>query len=161
MKYLFVLFVVLWSMQSDAAPLDPLTFLRGCWGTTNHDGMRVTEDWFKNSEDMMLGIAQEVNPENQMINHEFLRISWSPENNTISYHPTFNDQPMSFFMYDPRNSQPGVKATFVNPYHVFPRSFSYEVKKEKLTIRLRGDGNNGDPLEVSYELEKEDCSTRY
>lgn len=161
MKYLVVPIMLLVSTSSFAGPLDPLIFLRGCWGTTTHDGMRVTEDWFKSADDTMLGISQEVSAENQMINHEFLRISWNPEKNTISYHPTFNDQPMSHFGYDVRKSQAGVKAVFVNPYNVFPRFISYEIKREKLTIRLLGDGTNDEPLALSYELEKEDCLTRF
>src|SRR5947199_213688 len=69
---------------SHAAPLDGVSFMKGCWGTIDEDGNKRTEDWLAGAENDELGIVQTRDQNNNMVgDHGFQEIRFDQTKNQI------------------------------------------------------------------------------
>ncbi len=162
MKSVLVLALIfLVSGPALSGELDNLSFLKGCWGAMDGRGSKVTEDWFKNSNNVMVGVSQTIRVDGETLSHEFLTIRSNPSQQQITYTPILNGQPLAPFSYDKENSGSTV-AIFQNSQPGdFPETIRYS-RGSGSALRVSLEGlESGSPTVVRYELDKEDCTTRF
>jgi len=152
------------TLSAQAGRLDPISFLQGCWGMTNESGSKVTEDWFKRSDDTMLGVSQTVSQWNVTVAHEFLTINWEDSYRRIVYTPIIDNHAMKPFYFDQIQSGSNAdKAVFLNSkVGDFPEKITYSRNgNEKLAVALSGAGEDGKPFVIEYEMNRENCNSRF
>jgi hypothetical protein len=158
-----LLALVLLTQSASASPLDPVVFLQGCWGAPGEGGSRISETWLRSASDRMLGVSQGVGADGSSLCHEFLSISADASGGLV-YQAIVGDNAPVSFSYDPAQSSSGprFRAVFVNPSHDFPRSIAYRMFGGGLALQvtLTGEGEDGQPLEIVYELHRENCAAR-
>src|SRR5688500_6760456 len=103
MKATLVLLFVLTTSAAQAASISDVSFLSGCWWVPDGD-MNTTESWTKPSSNLMQGIAQTKNAQNEVIEYEFLRIE-KKSDGTIAYTPYINGQQAAEFIFNEKLSE--------------------------------------------------------
>jgi Domain of unknown function (DUF6265) len=154
--------VVGYGTQSFAATMADVSFLAGCWSVQDGSSTQ-TESWTKPTENLMLGIAQRKNANNQTEEYEFLRIDLK-SNGEIFYTPYINGNQASDFKFDPAisyNNQISQKAVFANEANDFPKRILYQkdaATPEMINLRLEGQGQDGKELVIEFPMFTSDCN---
>lgn len=140
-----------------------LAFLSGCWSALDEDGNKVTEDWFKSTENVLLGVSQTKNKANEMIEHGFLDIHQEMPNQDITFTGTFpGHSPTPLVLTSIKKmSETNITAVFSNPTGVV-KTMTYTLKaKDILNIRYEGSGKSGEGFDFNYEFSRENCANRF
>lgn len=155
-----IIFLTLLSLTAHAkSPLDQLTFLQGCWGNKNEQGQKISEDWFQQRNTTMLGVSQTLAPDNTMVEYEFIEIKYDSGSQQITYTPTLNGKRLNTFTAKGFGEN---EVTFSDSKNPTLKHIHYHLKlKSVLSIRLMGNGRNGNPFDFSYDLKAEDCNSRH
>lgn len=145
------------SMNTYAASIQDVAFLSGCWNGQDGD-MTTTENWLPPTANLMQGIAQTKNAQNEVVRYEFLKIE-SKLDGSLVFTPFIDGEKLSDFVYDAKLS--GVsKAAFTNPKNDFPKVISYSLaqpNRTQLDIRLEGHDQNNAPMVIEFPLYKVSC----
>jgi hypothetical protein len=146
MKKVLLLILLFSSSAFANEGLKQLSFLEGCWKGVIEDSV-VYESWGNGDGQMMLGTSKTVS-KGAIESFEFLSILSSE--GEIRYVPYVNGKKSVSF---PMSRNDGTMVEFSNPSHDFPKVIRYETGKDKLSIRLTGDGPN-----IEYALNRTSCS---
>ena len=152
------------SLAAQAASIQHLAFMSGCWAAEPENPYGSSEHWFLPSETKMLGVSQTLSPHRWTESYEFLRIESNPlfPNHAIVYTPIINGSHGSRFTYDAALSTPNSEvAVFANPQNDFPQVIRYTLVNgttKALRVNLTGNSDTGTPMTVEYDLIADDCA---
>jgi hypothetical protein len=151
--------------QADAASMADLSFLRGCWGVTSPNGLRLSEDWSKGNDDAMVGVSLTTNAANKTVETAFFEIRKIAGSEELHFTPYLNGRSLGpYVMTELSTNGDRRTAVFTNPQNKFLSQFTYSgtvPKSTPLLIELKGENAQGTPYAYRFELQTEDCDTRY
>lgn len=159
-KLATVTLLIFFNISVWATSIENVSFLSGCWSGTV-DGRTVTETWSKPSENLLQAIVQMRDPNNKVVEFEFLKIEKLIDGN-LSFTPYINGQQVPDFLYNESLSKDSNanKAVFTNAKNDFPKFISYcRQKKDQtvLNIRLEGITEKNEPRVIEFSLRKTSC----
>lgn len=165
LKALFVLLGFFVWGQAYAASISDLSFLRGCWGVTSTNGLRLSEDWSKGNDDAMLGVSLTTDADNKTVETAFFEIRKNAGSEDLFFTPYLNGRSLGpYLMTDLSSNSDRRTAVFTNSQNKFLSQFVYSgtvPTSTPLTIELKGENAEGAPYAYRFELKSEDCGTRY
>lgn len=127
---------------AQAASVDQLSWLAGCWTLTRGD-MIVEEHWMKPAGATILGMGRTVRG-GWTVEHEFLMIR--EIDGKLAYVARPSGQPEATFTL---RTMTEAEALFENPDHDFPQRIVYRRTAEGITARVEGT-RNGQTRGVDY-----------
>jgi len=162
MKLLNVLALgVVLSTPVFAGQLDAVSFMQGCWGTTDDQHQKVTEDWYKSAGNVMLGVSQTINGNGAMEQYEFLQLRSDSATQKITYTPYLNGKRLNTFVLDAAASKQN-KVTFSDPSNATLKSLTYSlISQNVLNVRLIGTTSAGTRFDFAYDMKRVDCRSRF
>jgi len=123
-----------------------MAFLRGCW-QNNVDGKLIEECWSSSEASTILGTAK-TSQRGKLVSYEFLKISKIANEFSLTPYPDGKEGPLFKV-----NSLSSSSVTFTNPQNLFPRTISYSVFDEIMSVSLEGI-ESGRPVHIEYKLRK-------
>jgi hypothetical protein len=162
---LFLMLGLFAGHHSHAASIADLSFLRGCWGVTSPNGLRLSEDWSQGNEDAMLGVSLTTDADNKTVETAFFEIRKNAASGELHFTPYLNGRSLGpYLMTELSSAADRRTAVFKNAQNKFLSEFIYSGTLSKTTpllIELKGENAEGTPYAFRFELASEDCGTRY
>lgn len=135
------------------SPLQPVSFLAGCWrGESASGGTLIEERWTPAGGGVMLGTTR-YSREGEVVGWEFAHLGTDGSVILLTPYPGGERSEHSFRW---TGGGPG-RAVFEAPEHDFPKRITYEVTDEG-GLRVSIDGGAGDPEPRSWTLRTVPCS---
>lgn len=121
--------------QRKTAKLADLSWLAGCWESSNK-ATTVNEQWMEPDGGVMLGMGRTVK-DGRAVDWEFMRIEERGDGLAFIAKPRASPDETAF----PMIRLSATEVVFENPAHDFPQRVIYRLDGEKLSARVEGNMN--------------------
>jgi hypothetical protein len=136
---------------ADAAPLDQLSWLSGCWADSAGEA-GTGEQWSTLAGGAMLGMGRTVKG-GKLLTYEFMRIADSGDGKTVFHAQPAGKPPASF----PAITLTATEVVFENLQHDFPQRVIYRFEAPA-TLRASIEGlRNGVLKRIEYPMTRAAC----
>jgi hypothetical protein len=143
--------LLLAAANAQAAPLDQLAWLAGCW---NADGAEAgsVEQWTAPAGDSMMGMSRTIKG-GKVANYEFMRIT-SANDGAVIFHAQPSGQDGASFTATTLDAS---QVVFENLGHDFPQKVSYRYKPPSaLQASIEGT-HHGKPHRIEFPMTRAAC----
>lgn len=159
MKTMFLIVSALLSINTMAAQnISNVEIVKGCWGSTDADGNKITEDWLAGSSNTIVGVSQTKDKNNLMVEHGFLDVNLDSERDTLILTATFPGHPTNTFVLAQSTENELVFDALNSP--VLNKIIYTKKSASSLNIRYIGKAGE-DAFDFTNEFSRENCVSRF
>lgn len=148
------LILALASAGAQAAPLDQLAWLGGCW-TLDKGEPGSVEQWTAQAGGSMMGMSRTIKG-GKVANYEFMRIT-TANDDALIFHAQPSGQDATSFT---ATTLTATEVVFENAGHDFPQRISYRYKAPAALHATVDGTHNGKAMRIDFPMTRADCAGR-